>query len=239
VNNFVDASTIIAAAAGLWALSFAWLTYVMSIRQHNRDEFVAIKSLVQGLRVELDLIKPWLGFGEAGYSKEMTLREAPPDWSYPDRLIWKFDLSAVSTLPSSSYVYWLGDLVASFARLNFSISRLFQLYDEYRTYVNNNPTLQGVLLNKQVGSSGAKANEDFRNVILNFNFDMHVKLIGGDDSGDPMCLYITYKAAASALREFDDKLKQEALPWWFYMGHAISVGCAVSGIFLLIRLYHS
>jgi len=99
MNKLVDASTIIAAAAGLWALSFAWLTYVMSIRQHNRDEFVAIKSLVQGLRVELDLIKPWLGFGETGYSKKMTHREAPSDWAYPGRLIWKFDLAAVSTLP--------------------------------------------------------------------------------------------------------------------------------------------
>jgi hypothetical protein len=236
MNTLVDASTIIATTAGLWALSFAWLTYVMSVRQHSQDEFVAIKSIVQGLGIELELMKDWTGAGGPGFSKKMTPSDAPPEWSQPGRLIWKFDCEAVSTLSSSGYVYRLGDLVAAFVRLNFSISRLFQLYDEYRTFVNNNPTLHGVLLSGQVGSSGAKANSAFQNVILNFNFDMHVKLIGGEDSDDPMCLYKTYHAATSALRGFDTNLKEKAPPWTFWVGHMICAGCFGSGIFLLFRL---
>lgn len=237
MNKLVDASTIIAAIAGLWALSFAWLTYVMSVRQRYGDEFVTIKSIVQGLGVELELMKDWTtGPGGTGYSKKMMHSDAPPAWSQPGRLIWEFDCEAVSTLSSSSYVYRLGDLVPAFARLNFSISRLFQLYDEYRTFVNNKPTLHGVLLDEQVGATGKKANEAFQNVIRNFNFDMHVNLIGGEDSGDPMCLYKTYGSAAAALRSFDANLKEKAPPWWFWVGHMICAGCFGSGIFLLFRL---
>jgi hypothetical protein len=236
MTNPVDASAIIAAISGLWALSFAWLTYFMSIRQRNHDELIAITSIVRGLDIELALMKPWTGAGGPGYSKNMTTANAPPDFSEPGRMIWKFECAAISTLSSSSYVYRLGDLVAAFARLNFSISRLFQLYDEYRAYVNNNPTLNGVLLSDHVGSSGAQKNLVFHAVIQRFNLDMHSKLIGGKDSDDPSCLYKTYEVATSALGEFNAKLKEEALPWWFWIGHVIAFGCLSSGLFLLTRL---
>jgi hypothetical protein len=236
MNKWVDVSTIIAATAGLWALAFAWVTYFMSVRQQSRDEFIGLKSVVQGLTVELALMKPWTGAGGTGYSKTVTHANAPADWSLPGRLIWKFDVEAVSTLSSSRYVYRLGELVAVFARLNFSISRLFQLYDEYRMYANNHPLLDGVLIDENVGKLGAAANSIFQRVIKNFNYEMHVRLIGGADSDDPACLYKAYDAAVSALNKFDYELKEEALPWWFQIGHAISAGCFLSGIFLLFRL---
>ena len=78
-----------------WALGFAWVTYVMSVCQQNNDEFQALKSVVDGLRIELDLMKAWTGAGGEGYLKTMTLGMAPPEWSRPDRLIWKFDVEAV------------------------------------------------------------------------------------------------------------------------------------------------
>jgi hypothetical protein len=236
MNKWVDASTIIAATAGLWALAFAWITYFMSVRQQRHDEFIGLKSVVQGLKVELALMKPWTGAGGAGYAKTMTHDDGPPDWSLPGRLIWKFDVEAISTLSSSRYVYRLGELVAVFARLNFSVSRLFQLYDEYRTYANNHPLLDGVLIDERVGRLGAAANMIFQRVIRDFNYEMHVRLIGGVDSDDPACLYKAFDAAVSALDKFDSELKEEALPWWFRIGHAISATCVLSGILLLIRL---
>src|ERR1035437_5514868 len=101
-SKWVDISTVVAATAGLWALAFAWLTYVMSVHQENEDEFQALKSIVGGLRVELELIKDWTATGGPGYSKAMT---PPPDWSQPGRLIWKFDIGAVSNLTRSPYLY--------------------------------------------------------------------------------------------------------------------------------------
>src|SRR6266849_2322067 len=214
-SKWVDISTVVAATAGLWALAFAWVTYVMSVHQQNEDEFQALKSVVDGLRVELDLMKDWTGAGGQGYSKTITLQTAPSDWSQPGRLIWKFDIEAISNLTRSPYLYRLRDIVGPFARLNFSVSRLFQLYDEYRSFVNSDPA---VFLQ-------ARVPESHKSSVLQFNLTMHVNLIGGADSDDPNCLYKTYDAATSAYNKFGAELKQRKPPGWFCAGHLVSVMC--------------
>jgi hypothetical protein len=70
--------------------------------------------------------------------------------------------------------------------------------------------------------------------VLRFNFDMHVRLVGGADSDDPTCLYKAYEAADSTLRTFETNLKKAALPKWFWIGHIIGAGCFISGILLLL-----
>lgn len=224
-SKLVDFSTVVAAAAALWALAFAWLTYVMSVRAQNDDEFLALKGIVEGLRTELDLMREWTGAGGQGYSKTMTPQQAPAEWSQPSRLIWKFSSDAIQNLSSSPYFYRLRPIVQPFARLKFSISRLFQLHDEYRSFANSNP---GVL---------ASPPPWYTHLILNFNFTMHVKLIGGADSDDPACLYKTYGDAVSALTSFDASLNRRALRWWFWIGHIVGIACFASGILLLIRLF--
>ncbi len=226
MSRWTDVSTIIAAAAALWALALAWLTYVMSVRQQNQEEFLALKSIVTALRVDLELMKGWTGAGGAGYSKNMTPAQAPPDWYLPGRLIWKFSFEAFPNLLSSPYLYRVRNIVDAFARLSFSISRLFQLYDEYRGFVNSDPA---VFLASTPQTAHA-------NVVFSFNFEMHVRLIGGRDSDDPACLYKAYEAATAALGTFEDGLRATAPPLWFWMGHAVSMACAVSGALLLVRL---
>lgn len=228
MNSWVDISTIIAATAGLWALAFAWLTYVASVRKQNRDEFLALKSIAKGLSVELELMKPWTGAGGAGYSKNMNLADAPPDWWLPGRIIWKFGADAVSSLPISPYLYMLGDIVGPFARLSFSISRLFQLYDEYRSFVNSDPA---VALAQPVPTAA------YSQTVLRFNHQIHVRMIGGEDSDDPACLYKAYEAATAALRTFEDGLAERALPLWFWIGHVVSAACFLAGLSLLVRLF--
>jgi hypothetical protein len=164
MSRWTDVSTIIAATAALWALASAWLTYVMSVRQQNREEFLALKSIVTGLRVDMELMKVWTGAGGPGYSKKMTLTQAPAEWSLPGRLIWKFGFEAFPNLLSSPYLYRLRDIVGPFARLSFSISRLFQLYDEYRSFVNSDPA---VFLTTPPTA--------YTSAILGFNFEMHVR----------------------------------------------------------------
>lgn len=225
--SWVDLSTIIAATAGLWALAFAWVTYVMSVRERSQDEFLALQSITTGLRAEMELINQWAGAGgPGGYSKTMKLADAPPDWSWPGRLIWKFDCEAIRNLSSSPYLYRLGEIVGPFSRLSLSISRLFQLYDEYRSFVNSDPA---VVL-------AASVSRGYKDTVLQFNFDMHVKLIGGADSDDPDCLYKAYAAAAYALVGFNNGLKKAALPRWFWLGHLVSTACLLSGVFLLVRV---
>jgi len=223
-SKWVDISTVVAATAALWALAFAWVTYVMSVRQQHEDEFQALRSIVGGLGVELELIKDWTATGGQGYSKAMA---PPPDWSLPGRLIWKFDTGAVSRLTRSPYLYRLGDIVEPFARLNFSVSRLFQLYDEYRNFVNSDPA---VFLARPVSVPHTAA-------ILNFNRAMHIELIGGADSDDPACLYKAYKAAEAALAKFKGELKRRKPSGWFFAGHLVSAMCFISGLFLLYRFF--
>jgi len=230
--TWVDVATVVAAVAGLWALAFAWLTYVMAVRTQNKEEFLALKSVVEGLRVELDVMRPWTGAGGPGYSKEMKPEAAPADWYNPTRRIWKFGFDAVASLSSSPYLYRLRDIVGPFARLNFSISRLFQLYDEYRSFANSHPDIQSGWLNAWAGVPVT-----IKTMIFDFNFQIHVNLIGGADSDDPMCLYRAYDGAIAALNKFDADLRARALPWWFRIGHVVSAVCFVSGIFLLFELF--
>lgn len=221
--EWAEISTIVAATAGLWALWFAWMTYVMSILQKNKDELQALKSIVEGLRVELRLIKDWTGSGGKGYSEAM---ESPPEWSQAGRLIWKFDIGAVSTLTRSPYLYGLGAIVEPFVLLNLSVSRLFQLYDEYRSFVNSDPS---VFLQSRIPPEHTKRIEKYNRI-------MHVDLIGGEDSKTD-CLYRAYNAAVAALDTFDTDLKQRKLPLWFWVGHVASAACFASGAFLLYILF--
>jgi hypothetical protein len=224
-SKWVDISTVVAAAAGLWALAFAWATYIMSVRQENEDEFQALKSIVGGLRVELEFLKPWAAVGGPGYSKAMV---PPPDWSMPGRLIWKCDIEAVSNLTRSPYLYRLGDIVEPFARLNFSVSRVFQLYDEYRSFVNSD---SAVFLSPSIP-------ESLSDRILSFNRGIHIDLIGGADSNDPACLYKAYKTAETALDRFERELKRRRLPRWFFAGHSLCALCFICGLFLLYRFFY-
>jgi hypothetical protein len=219
----VDVSTVIAATAALWALAFAWLTYVMAVREQNEEEFLALKSIIDGLRVELDRMIGWTGAGGTGYSKGIS---PPPEWSLSGRLIYKFDIEAISKLTLSPLLYRLGDIVGPFARLSFSVSRLFQVYDEYRSFVNSDPA---VFLESRVPDAHTKK-------VLEFNRIMHVELIGGADSTDPVCLYKTYGDAVDALSTFQDSLSARDYPWWFWIGHFFAGACVGVGIVLVIRL---
>lgn len=221
--KWVDLSTVIAASAALWALGFAWVTYSTSVHQQNEDEYQALRSIVAGLRIELALMKDWTATGGQGYSKTM---ESPPDWSLPSRLIWKFDIGAVSNLTRSPYLYRLDGIIEPFARLNLSVSRLFQLYDEYRSFVNSDPSV----------FFSRPAPEQHLKMIHDFNRTMHVDLIGGEDSSDPSCLYKAYDAAAVALNKFESDLKSRKLPWWFWVAHFVCGACFVSGSLLLYEL---
>jgi hypothetical protein len=218
-------STVVAATAALWALAFGWLTYVMAIRTQNEDEFLAVKSIIEGLRTELALMKDWTGAGGQGYLKATP---SPADWSLPNRLIYKFDISAISSLTRSPYLYRLGTIVEPFARLNLSVSRLFQVYDEYRSFVNSDPS---IFLQSRVSPQHT-------DMIRRFNRTMHVDLIGGTDGG-PECLYKSYNAAVSALDTFATNLRKRALPWWFLIGHMVGSAFTVLGTMLLVRLLKS
>src|SRR3989442_3990393 len=130
MSKLLEASTVLAAVTGLWAVSFAWWTYIVTVRQQNENEFVGLRSIIEGLRSELELMKPWTGADGDGYSLNLQPHDFPPDWSNPSRVIWKFGYDTIRSLPGSPFAYHLRTIVPPFVRLTYSISRLFQFYDE-------------------------------------------------------------------------------------------------------------
>lgn len=151
------------------------------------------------MSVELELMKPWTGVGGPGYSKKIRPDTAPIDWGLPGRVIWKFDYEAIRNLSGSPYLHRLGRIVVPFAQLSFSISRLFQLYGEYRTFVNSDLA---------VWLAPPESIPAHHSAVFKFNFDIHVRLIGGEDSDDPLCLYKAYGAAVSALGAFEGRKRR-------------------------------
>jgi len=229
VTRLVDLSTVIAAAAALWALGFGWFTYVRSVQAENEDEFAALKSVVTALRAELDFMKDWAL--DPGYSKTLTREQAQedhPDWSMPSRIIFRFSSDAIEGLSNSRYLYDLESLVEPFSRLKLSISKLFQLHDEYRAFANSNPNVL------------TSVPEWYAHRIFELNYQMHVGLIGGPD-GNPDCLYRAYRDAGSALKKFDDHLKKKSVwgSWWYGVGHVIASLCLFAGGLLLFRAFRS
>jgi hypothetical protein len=234
MSSITDLATILAGVAELWAIAVAWITYVMITRSENKRLFESLQSTVSGLCSELDLMKPWTGAGGEGYSKTIGVANCPSDWWQPSRIIYKFGYDTIRGLSSSPYVYYLGDLVNPFVRLSFSVSKLFQFYDEYRAYALSRLDFY------EDGSSMSEVSQPDRQrylkVIFNYNYRIHMDFIGGKDTADEDCLYKTYKVAVAALGDFSARLKPRALPWWFMLGHLIAVLSFCAGGYLVYAL---
>jgi len=232
MTSMTDLATILAATAGLWAIALAWLTYVMMTLNDNKRLFESLKSLVSGVRSELDLMTSWASPDTDGYSKATRPEDCAPNWRVPQRIIYKFGYDTIRGLPSSPYVYHLDD-VGPFVRLSFSISRLFQYYDEYRTYALSRLEFYE---DRSVGPM-SQERQQYHNIIFDYNYHIHMDLIGGKDSPDEQCLYKAYKAAHAALNRLETTLKPKSLAVWFWLGHVIAALSFCVGAYLLYALF--
>ncbi len=239
MSQLVDLSTVLAAAAGLWALAIAWWTYVGSVRKHNRDIYAGLQSIILGLRSELDFMKYWTGSYSEGYSQKLKIEDSKEEWSYPTRLIWAFPYETVKSLTQSPYASHLGELITPCLKLSFSISKFLQYYDEYRKYMLGHPDLYHFFKLRVLGDAKAPLSprqKEYADVVRDFNYRLHVHAIGGEDSTDEECLYKAYKRAVEKLNAFERKLGKPSLPKLFWFGHVFSVIFCLLGLYLIIRL---
>jgi len=239
VHQLVDPSTVLAAAAGLWALAIAWWTYVGSARKHNQDVYDGLQSVLRGLRSELDLMKYWSGSYSKGYTQKLKTEDSPPDWSYPTRLKWGFPYETVKSLPQSPYAFHMRELIDPFLKLSFSISKLLQYYAEYRHYVLGQPDLHHFFRLRKLSDAKAPLSplqKEYADIVRDFNYRLHVHSIGGEDSTDDECLYRTHKRAFEALNAFERALPKPSLPRLFWLGHAFSVVLTLVGLYLIVQL---
>ncbi len=236
---WVEFATVLGGIAALWTISFAWATYVGAVVQNNKNHFVGLKGVLKSLRSELEYIKPWTGADGDGYSKAMRPQDYPADWSNPSRLIWTFECDSIHQFLRSPYLFHMEVLVAPLVRLNYSVSRLFQFYEEYRGYVISRPDLYDELQAppRIPDLEGERRLRFFRLNVLDYNRRIHIDAIGGKDSPDPTCLYKAYKDAYRALESFDQQLKPRSLPAWFRVIHILSVLAFFVGLVLLYQFF--
>jgi hypothetical protein len=227
-----------AGIATMGSAAGAWFTFVATAYKARRDTYEGIRNLLTGIRVELDFIKEWASGkeGDPGYVLPTDMAELvtqkQDEWFNPSRYIFTFETPNLQHLTVSPYIRHLARLVQPLVKLSYSFHRLFDLHADYRAFVNGNPTLYASVFKKiKIKNPLSIEEQDYLNVIFDFNLRMHRDLIGGEKSRDSLCLYKAYRSAKEALDKFENELKPEPLPGWFWVLHifaaSLTIGCVL------------
>lgn len=230
-----------AGIATLGSAAGAWFTFVATAYKARRDTYEGICNLLAGIRAELDFIKEWASGkeGEPGYvlpTDPAELTRLKPEWFNPSRYIFTFETPNLQHFTLSPYIRHLAPIVQSLVTLNYSFHRLFDLHADYRAFVNGSPSLYaGVFKKIKIKNALSIDEQNYLNVIFDFNLRMHRDLIGGEKSSDSLCLYKAYRSAKEALDNFETKLKPERLPQWFWLLHVFAACLAIGGLWEVLR----
>lgn len=224
-----DAPAVLGAVAALTGTGAAWFTYFAAVRQSQKAHHEGLRNVLQGIRQELRLIELWAGKDESdGYLEAKSKKDYQrdhADWSDPGRLIWTFDYPTIKHLTQSQYARRMQPILDSFVIINYSIVRLYDAYQEYRAYVTSRSHMFDTVMEKVITSKTRSYTEEERIFLLSvfeYNYLMHVKLIGGRDSKNSTCLYHAYRNAKKALEDFESKLKPEKLSRAFWIFHIVA-----------------
>jgi hypothetical protein len=189
------------------------------------------------------LISLWAGHkdDDPGYLDSKTpdqyFKEKHSDWGSPERIIYTFECPTIKGLTSSQYVRFLEPIIGDFITLKYSIVRLYDYYTEYRGFVISQFSLRHAVNEKDKAQNTASFTQEevrFLDRVFHYNYSIHVKLIGGKDSKDQRCLYLSFRRARRSLQTFEDRLKPQAPPWWHWALHFMAAAFVVGGIYLLI-----
>jgi hypothetical protein len=238
VATLSDSAAFWASLATLWGAAAAWFTYFGTVWQNRKDRDGALRTLLSGLNAELAVVNDWAGGSGSGYPNQMeNIQQQQPGWFVPSRLIFSFQCPLIHGLTNSPYIRELQPIVADVVALSRSITRLFDCYGEYRTYVTSQPTLYDSVMSKITSAQGAPlalTNEErtYVHQISSFNAQIHMQLIGGKVSPDPLCLHRTYCAARDSVNALERNLKPPAFPIWYWAVHLTAAAAVIKGLAL-------
>jgi hypothetical protein len=71
--------------------------------------------------------------------------------------------------------------------------------------------------------------------IGSMNAQIHLQLIGGDDSPDPLCLHRTFCAARASVNAFEHSLQPPPFPLWYLVIHFTAIAAVIKGAILAIH----
>lgn len=161
-------------------------------------------------------------------------------------MIHQFDYPAIKGITSSTLVRFFAPVIDNFVLLNYSIMRLFDFYSDYRQFANSDIDLNMTVVEtffkatkekpiniEELGERGKK----YVNRIFTYNWTIHVRLIGGCDSKNSICLFRTYNDAKKSLERFKSSFKREPLPSWFWFGHILAAVFFLGAISLILAWF--
>jgi len=227
-----------ASIATLWGAAAAWFTYFGTVWRNRKDRDAGVRTLLSGLNAELEVVNDWAGGNGSGYPSEMEdVRKEQPGWFVPSRLIFSFQCPIIHGLTQSPYLRELQPIVTDVVALSRSITRLFDFYGEYRAYATSHPALYDAVTTKIGLAQGrpvplTEQEQTYVSQIGSCNAQMHLQLIGGKDSPDPLCLYKTYCAAKDSITSLERNLTPSAFPVWYWVLHLTAGAAIVKGLLL-------
>jgi hypothetical protein len=259
--DIVTSTTFWGYIATLLAASGAWFTYVSSIVSSRQRTYEGIRNLVEGLEAEFALISQWASGeeGSKGYETKtrVQLVATHPEWFNPSFMIFKFNTPRLNNITTSTYIGHLGAVVSQLVMLNHSIQQLLDSTSRLQTFAMGDTLMFQSVMEKLAPkasplelalSSPPKVvatpqpakilwtNEEraYINIIFMLNEGIHQGVIGGTDSANA-CLYKSFRAARSALQEFNKGLKREPLQTEFKLGHFVASWLAFMGLWEMMR----
>lgn len=166
-----------------------------------------------------------------------------PEWQHPSRVVFSFEYPTIRNLTRSAYLNYLKAIVDDFVKLNYSVVRLYDYYNEYRVYANMRPDLYDSVVSKfrQFGpptpAHYSQKELEYTQQLFDRLHKFHVEFIGGKDSADPICLYKALQVADQSLESFKKKhvQKPEPLPWWYWVLYFASFPLVAAALLLLLE----
>jgi len=241
-----DSASFWASIAALWGAAAAWATYYDNVARTREEWHAGLRALLSGLLAEFDVVSDWASGeeGSRGYEQGPPTEAEIRNWSRPNRQIFSFECPIIHNLTDSPYVADLAPIVESVVKLSRSITRLYNYYEEYRTYVNSRPALYDAVLKKMSSPKDGMLETEvasltldesqYRSQVFEFNKTIHQDLIGCIDSTDSLCLYRAFRTARESLKDFRSRPKEPGFPKWYWLVHVVAVAAFVKGLFLTL-----
>jgi hypothetical protein len=239
--TLTDTAVFWASIATLWGAAAAWFTYFGTVWRNRKERDAALRALLSGLNAELRVVNDWASGSGPGYPNQIeNVQVEHPDWFVPSRLIFSFQCPIIHGLTQSPYVRELQPILADVVALSRSITRLFDYYGEYRTFVTARPELYDLVSRKMGSAQGGpvaltEEEQIYVGQVGSFNVQIHLQLIGGKESLDSLCLHKTYCAARNSVSTLEQNLRPPAFPPWYWVLHLTAGAAIFKGLVLALH----
>jgi hypothetical protein len=190
------------------------------------------------LKEELELlseqIHPYKKKALAKYQQDNLYRR----WFYPRELLFNFDSTVwLETLNRGIPELLQPETLALISKFIKIAANYQKILEEFKKYALNDQRLLANVISKydriKTGQqeSFTKQEEDYKNKIFNYNYQLHVEIIG--DAKNPNSLYTAYHDLHKALISELNRSRIVPITWYYIPVNVLAWLFIVTGLFLI------